>query len=78
MQRRPDAIYILSFRTLSRRWAVALLSRVPLASSTVTVVCSPAEARWMRYCGASAFLSPEKMRLKKPGCSFCAPVSVST
>ena len=30
--------YILSFSTLSRRWAVALLSGAPLASSTETVV----------------------------------------
>ena len=30
----------------------ALLSRAPLASSTVTVVWSPVAARWMRYCGA--------------------------
>ena len=37
--------YILSFRTLSRRCAVALLSRVPVESSTVTVVWSPVAAR---------------------------------
>jgi hypothetical protein len=44
-KRRSAAIYILSFRTLSRRCAVALLSRVPVESSTVTVVSSPVAAR---------------------------------